>query len=127
MDLTTVAVVVGKATAKAIFKHWVKDSTLDNVSSDLIDLIAAKTSNVLAQRKGYRQFEEIADQVSESLLPLFETEGTHLDEGELATVARAIAITLDKSRLSREILLEHNLQPTQLENHIRDHGPSDAI
>lgn len=47
---------LGPTLAKGIFNLWTKDSDLiQNLSSDLIDLIAAKTSDTNAQRKGERR------------------------------------------------------------------------
>ena len=113
--LEAVTVEVGAAIAKAILKLWVKDSTLGNdISSNLIDLFKGKTADVLAQRRGERQFESIGEKVGENLLPLFESEGARLDEGERCAIAYAVAETFNTARLSSELLAEHNLQPTTL-------------
>jgi Leucine-rich repeat (LRR) protein len=117
--LEAVTIEVGAAIAKSILKLWVKDSTLgEDVSSSLIDLLKTKTSDLFAQRKGERQFAEIGDKIGEALLPLFEAEGAHLDEGERNAVAQAVAETLNKSKLSSELLAERNLQPAQLVQHM---------
>src|SRR5260221_4779028 len=113
--LAAAAIEIGKAIAKSIFKFWVRDSGLGNdISSSLIDLLGSKTSDMLAQRKGNRQFEEIGDKISESLRPFLESEGIRLDEGECTAVALAVAETINKSKLSAGLLAERNLQPKQL-------------
>jgi len=110
---------VGAAIAKSILKLWLKNSDLGNdISSSLIDLFKAKTLDKLAQRRGERQFEEIGERVGESLLPLFENEGTNLDEGERIAVAEAVAKTLNQAKLSAELLAERNLQPEQLAHYV---------
>ncbi len=52
--LTAAAIIVGEAAAKSIFKLWVKDPTIDTISSGLIDLIGSKTSDIFTQREGER-------------------------------------------------------------------------
>ena len=97
------------------FKLWVKDPTIDTVSSGLIDLIGTKTSDIFTQREGERQFKKIGDKISKEILPIFEKEGASLDEGECNAVALAVATALNNAKLSRDALLEHNLQPQKLE------------
>ncbi len=122
--LIAAAIEIGKAAAKSIFKFWVKDSSLgENISSSLIDLAGEKTSDALALRKGNRQFEDIGDKISEGILPLLESEGAHLDEGERSAAAIAVAETLNKSRFSKELLLEYSLQPTQLTQYVLAANP----
>ena len=122
--LTAAAIEIGKAVAKSIFKFWMKDFTLGNdISSNLIDLVGTKTSDALAQRKGNRQFEDIGDKISENILPALESEGIYLDQSDRKAVAFAVAETLNKSKLSRELLLKQNLQPAQLVQHMLDANP----
>ena len=101
-----------------------KDSELgQDISSNLIDLVGSKTSDTLAQRKGNRQFEDIGDKISENLLPLLRSENIRLDEGERRAIAIAVAETLNKSRLSIDLLLNQNLQPRQLEQYMNAVNP----
>ncbi len=122
--LTIAGIEVGKAVAKSIFKLWVKDDALSDMSANLVDLVGSKTSDPMVQRRGDREFQDIADKISEEIVPVLERDGAHLDEGERAAVAHAVAETLNKSRLSRDLLLERNLQPTQLEQHVRAANPN---
>src|SRR5712692_9498885 len=93
--------------AKSILKFWVKDSTLgEDISSSLIDLLKAKTSDIFAPRKGERQFADIGDKIGQSLLPLFEIEGIRLDDSERRAVALAVAETFNKAKISSELLAE---------------------
>src|SRR6266571_5038119 len=94
-----ITIEVGAAIAKAILKLWLKDSALGmDLSSSLVDLLKSQTSDVLAQRRGQRQFDAISEKVGESLLPLFQTEGIYLDEGSRTAVALAVAETFNKSK-----------------------------
>src|SRR2546426_3187816 len=117
--LEAAALEVGAAIAKSILKFWVKDLAFgEDVSSGLIDLLKTKTSDLFAQRKGERQFETIGDKVGESLLPIFQTEGARLDEGERTAVALAVAETFNTAKISSELLAERNLQPAQLAHYL---------
>lgn len=110
---------VGASIAKWILKRWLKDSSLsDDISSSIIDVLKAKTSDVLAAREGNRQFEKIGEQAGKTLIPLFEREGAQLDEGSKIAVAYEVAAAFDKSRLSSELLAKLNLEPTELARHI---------
>jgi NACHT domain len=122
--LTYAAIDIGKAIAKSIFKLWIGDSELGNdISSSLLDLLGSKTSDMLAQRKGNRQFEEIGDKISEALGILLESERIHLDEGECAVVALAVAETINTSKLSALVVAERNLQPTRLAQYMLMNNP----
>src|SRR2546425_11167947 len=114
-----VTIEVGAAIAKYILKLWLKDGSLGNdITSSVIDVLKSKTSDKFAQRKGNRQFEIIGEKVGESLLPFFEREGTRLDEGDRTAVAYMVAEAFNQSTLSSELLIRHNLEPTQLAQHI---------
>jgi hypothetical protein len=121
--LEVVTMEVGAAIAKSIIKLWLKDSTLDDVSSSIVDLLKSHTSDVLAQRRGQRQFETIGEKVAENLLPLFQMEGVRLKENSRTAVAQAVATALNKSRFTSQLLVEHNLEPTKLAKHILDAYP----
>src|SRR5437879_3646243 len=98
-----ITIEIGSSIAKSILKLWLKDSTLgEDISSSLIDLLKSRTSDALAQRRGQRQFDTIGEKVGESLLPLFEIEGAHLDEGSRTAVAFAVAEAFNKLKLSSE-------------------------
>src|SRR5260221_6115927 len=114
-----VAVEIGSIIAKYILKLWLKDASLgSDIASNVIDILRSKTSDMLAQRRGNRQFEIIGEKVGENLLPLFEYEGAHLDEGERIAVAYAVASTFNQSTLSTEIIVKRNLEPAELSEHI---------
>ncbi len=110
-----VTIEVGAAIAKSIFKLWLKDSQLGgDISSSLIDLLKTKTSDALAQRRGQRQFDIIGEKVGESLLPVFEIEGAHLNENDRIAIAREVATAFTTSKLSSALLAERNLEPKRL-------------
>jgi hypothetical protein len=125
--LETLTLQVGPAIAKAILKFWLKDSRVaSDITASLMDFIKSKTTDVIAQQRAKRQFEEIGERVAESLLPVFEIEGTHLEEGARAAVAYAVARTLDKSRIDPKLIVERDLEPTKLVEHMTAANPSVA-
>ncbi len=127
-DMTLIEAVtleVGAAIAKSILKLWIKDSTIGNdISSSLIDLLKSRTADLVSQHKGQRQFDAIGEKVAESLLPLFEVEGSRLNEGSRVAIARAVAETFNKSKLTSELLAEHNLEPAKLAKYILTNNPT---
>src|SRR5437762_5747071 len=123
--LVAAGIEIGKAIAKQIFKLWVKDIPLaEDISSGLLDLIGSKTSDAFAKREGDRQFEKIGDKITKSILPLLKAEHINLDEGERNAIALEVASTLNKSRLTSDILLQQNLQPSQLEHYLLKINPN---
>jgi AAA+ ATPase superfamily predicted ATPase len=120
--IEAVTIELGSAIAKSILKAWLKDSSLeDDISSSLIDLLKKRTSDVLAQRSGRRQFELIGEKVGKDLLPIFEQDGAQLDEGSRTAIALSAANAINL--LSSKLLAESSLGPAQLEKHILDTYP----
>jgi hypothetical protein len=62
--------------------------------------------------------------VGKSLLPLFESESTGLDEGGKKAVAYAIAEAFNSSTVSAETLARKNLEPTLLSRDILAQFPA---
>src|SRR5256886_5600701 len=97
----------------------------------LIDLVGSKTSDELARRKGSRQFEDIGDKISEDILPLLESEGIQLDEGERRRSEEHTSELQSQSNLVCRLLLEkkkkkHSLTSrynTNQHTTVQAHGP----
>jgi hypothetical protein len=124
MLVEAVATVLGPAIAKAILKKWLRDSALaSDVSSSLIDLIKAKTSDFLTQTRTARQFEAIGERVAESLLTVFEAEGANISENGRTAVALAVADTLNKAGIDPALLAENNLEPRLLADYLFTSNP----
>lgn len=109
----TLALTVGPAIAKTILKSWLKDSDImASASASLMDLLAAKTKDGIAQKRGGRQLEEIGEKVAESLLPLFKEAG--LEKDSQTAVALAVANTLNKTAIDPQLLAKTDLEPSEL-------------
>jgi Leucine-rich repeat (LRR) protein len=120
-----VTIELGTVLAKSVLKVWTKDSViLQDISSSLIDLLKARTSDALAQRRGQRQFEIIGERIADNLLPFFEVEGAHLEEEGRTAVVLAVAEALSKSEFSSRLLAQSNLDQAALAQHILASHPT---
>ena len=123
--LETLIVSVGPTIAKSILGLWLKDSEIaSDISKSFVDVIAAQTNDVVARQRAKRQFEEIGEKVAISLEPLFRE--ASIDEGGRNAVAIAVAETLDSTSLSAELLVDYNLDPDQLSQHLLNSNPTAA-
>jgi len=104
---------LGSAVAKSILKFWAKDSGFaQNVGGEVIDFLKSKVSEGIASRRGNRQFEAIAEDVAESLLPIFAHE--NLGEEEKKRIAETVGNVLRNLQISAELLVKKNLDPSEL-------------
>ncbi|MCI0695902.1 DUF1566 domain-containing protein [candidate division KSB1 bacterium] len=104
---------LGSAVAKSILKFWAKDSDFaQNAGGEIIDFLKSKVSEGMASRRGNRQFEAIAEDVAESLLPVFAHE--NLGEEEKKRVAEAVGNVIRDLRISADLLVKKNLDPSEL-------------
>src|SRR6266567_122199 len=116
------AIQLGSAIAKLILKLWLKDPALgEDTLSTTLDLLKTRTSDVFAQRRGELQFAAIGDQIGESLLPLLKS--VHMEEGSRSAVLLTATETINKSKLSSEIIAEYNLDPMALAKYVLETYP----
>ncbi|MFA9477743.1 NACHT domain-containing NTPase [Phycisphaerales bacterium AB-hyl4] len=112
-----VTVTIGAAVAKALLAAWVRDHTIVNAAGGgLIDMLKAKTDDLLAQRRGHRQLSDIGERVAEQVYELFEREGASLDEPSKKAVAHGIADTISNTDISSTLLASTDLDPDHLYN-----------
>src|SRR4030095_6670896 len=81
-----------------------------------LDILKSRATDIFAQQRGSRQFEQIGEKVIERLLPLFE--GNLLTPNGKEAVAIALATTLDRSKLNPDLLVKKDLDPAQLAKHL---------
>ena len=121
--MEVVIITTGHAIAKAVLKLWLGDSTIAlDVSSSLVDLLQAKTSDIFARRQAERQFEDIGEKVAKNLMPYFQRE-SRLDESSATAVALAVAETFDRTPLTAEHIVVNNLEPGLLADYLLKHAP----
>ncbi|MBI5302762.1 MAG: NACHT domain-containing protein [Chloroflexi bacterium] len=120
--LETLTLQLAPAIAKSILKLWLKDAGIAlDVSSSLVDLLKGKTVDIITQQKAKRQFEAIGEQVAQNLAPVFESAG--IDENGQSAVALAIADTLNTAKIDSALLIERNLEPTELAKYLLGNRP----
>jgi hypothetical protein len=107
--MDSVAITLGTVVAKWVFQLWTKDSAFENIGGDLIDVVSRHISGRREQRRVGRQFEALADNVADRLEPYLSNEIQGIDEGEIASAARAVEETLASALISTQKLLELNL------------------
>jgi Leucine-rich repeat (LRR) protein len=125
--LETLTISLGSAVAKAILKIWTRDSSVGSeIGSEIIDLIKSKTPDLFAHRNGLRQFDQIAEKVAETLLPIFESEGAKLDASGKRAVSIAVAESFNHTVLTAEIMARRSLDPVAITQFVKDRNP-DAV
>lgn len=113
---------VGPAIAKGILATWLGDAEVTKaVAGSLLDLLAVKTQDRVAQWYGARHFEQIGVKVAESLLPLFE--GVRLEESSCEAVAWQVAQTLNETPLDAELLAQRHLEPSKVAKYLLEARP----
>lgn len=109
---------VGPAIAKKVVKLWAGDSTAEAEAGGLaVDTLAKLIPEIRARKEAERQIEEIGERAAESLRFIFETEGKQLMVDDQEAVATLVAQTLDRSKISVELLVQKDLDPMRLAHH----------
>jgi hypothetical protein len=153
MDIALALIALGKAVSTYVFKCWIgHGNLLEETGVEIINMIAEKyrsNPSALDQRRASRLLETIGDQISTRLslyldeetgirqelmsntitfsrLSLTAAEQRELNdrvEGERAAVVIAVTNSVEGSRIDFELILQKNLEPILLEEHIRRQFP----
>jgi Leucine-rich repeat (LRR) protein len=106
---------VAPAFAKTVLRVWAAN---DKVAADggaaAVDVLAKLIPEIRTRKEAERQLEAIGEKAAESLHFIFETEGRHLITDDQEAVANLVAQTLDRTAIGAELLLQKDLDPTQL-------------
>lgn len=117
--LETLMFDLGASITKSLLKMWLKEEIASGASSTVVDAIKTLTKDRINQHRAQKQLEEIGMKVGESLLPIFERDGAHLDDGSRTAIALAVAETLNT--LSGKILAEKNLDSGEIAQFLYKH------
>lgn len=108
---------MGTAIAKGILKLWLKDEVIAlETTTSLTDILSKKISNFREKRATERLFEEIADQVGESISQMLKKEASEISEKQLEIIANAASETINQTEINSELLVKQNLDPQLLAN-----------
>lgn len=114
---------LGSSIAKAILKLWLKEHTLaQDLSIGLVEILRSQTSDVLAQQRAKRQFEEIGERVAMSLEPLIASEGLSITDSGKTAVVLAVANVLESVKLDAALLASRNLDPVDVTDLMKANG-----
>lgn len=117
---------VGAAVAKGLISVWLKDSPVSvAATASVVDILQAKTNNIIAARQGARVFDAIGDRIAENLEPLFASHefGTTDNDASYAAVAKEVAEAIGIAKLSNSLLAQINHDPTRLAAYIKEQHP----
>lgn len=115
---------VAPALGKAIFKTWLHDNDIGQALGESVtDLITGGTQDMIARRRGQRQFEDIGERVALSLQTVFDHEGHDLTPHGREALAAALADTFNRADLTAARMAQHNLDPTALVRYLAATAP----
>ena len=105
---------------KATVRIWQGDSSVaGDVTDSVVDLVKAKVSGELDQRRAIRFFEDLEVPVAQRLHDLRKAEFRSLPENERNAAILAVGESFDSARLNARDLSVHDLDPLLLERSIR--------
>jgi hypothetical protein len=113
---------LGGAVAKSVLSLWVgSDTVLGSVSGVAIDALVEKIPDlgIVERRRLKRQFDRMAEDVAEKLVPFLETEFGGLPENEREAAILAVADSMERAGINSKLLLSQDLDPLALEDHVR--------
>jgi len=120
--LETLTLGVGSAIGKSLLKVWLKDLAIEQeIGLSILDILKSKGADIIAQRRGERQFEAIGEKVVENLLPLFDE--SSLTEDSKVFVAQEVAKTINQVNITSAVLAKSNLDPSELLKYFYDSNP----
>ena len=99
--LATLTLSLGAIIAKTVLKLWLKNSQIaSDTSAELVDLVKSAIPDFATQRSITQQFERLADEVAQKMLPYFEHEFKTLPENEQQAAIHAVADTIASINLN---------------------------
>jgi hypothetical protein len=120
VSVEVAALGVGKSVAQLVIGRWLSDrATKATISVDLVDLIKTGFPDEIKRRRAERQFEAIADSVTERLLTFTKQEFGGLRNGDREAVLYQVVLALDRADLSDEALLADDMDPVKLARRLR--------
>ena len=120
MSVEGAALRVGGAVAQLVAGRWLASRTARAAASkDLVELIKTGIPDEIKRRKTQRQFEAVADAVTERLLTFARQEFGGLDDADRQAVLHQVVLTLERADLSDEALLADDMDPVKLARRLR--------
>jgi len=117
---------VAPSIAKTILKLWLRNPVKEAIGGTVIDILSCKTDNILAQKRGGRQLEEIGERIALNLIEFFERDGASVPENEKTAIGLAVADSLERADIGPDLLARQNLEPSELSKHILNRSPEQS-
>ena len=96
---------LGIPIAESLLKIWLKETPVaQSIGIGLVNILKKKSDDYLTNKKVARQFENIADKIGESLLPVFES--YDFEENSYKCVATEVAETIKRANITVKLLAE---------------------
>ncbi|MFF0595739.1 NACHT domain-containing protein [Streptomyces antibioticus] len=115
MSIEAAAIGVGRSVVQLVAGRWLSArATRTSAPKDLVELIKTGMPDEIKRRKTERQFEAIADAVTERLLTFTRQEFGGLSDGDREAVLHQVILTLDRADLSDDALLADDMDPVKL-------------
>ena len=116
--IETISITLGTSIIKSILGVWLKDNPVAvDASKSILDILKTKTENHFAIKKGVREFEEISDKVSITLIPLYESY-SQIKEKTRELIAVQASDAIRTANINFDLLVEFNYNPEKLYKHI---------
>jgi hypothetical protein len=120
VSVEVAALGAGRSVAKLVVGRWLAGRAARAAASmDLVELIKTGFPDEIKRRKAERQFEAIADAVTERLLTFTRQEFGGLGDGDREAVLYQVVLTFDRADLSDEALLADDVDPVKLARRLR--------
>ena len=120
VNMTELVLTLCGAVVKTAFRLWIRNDPFgDILTGDLTDMIKARVSGTLEQRKIRSRFAHMEEIVADQILAMLKTEFRNLDEGEINAAIIAVTDTFDQARLTGQVLVTEDLDPFFLERYVR--------
>ncbi|MCE7984761.1 MAG: NACHT domain-containing protein [Caldilinea sp. CFX5] len=104
--LTTIALTIGGALVKHVAAGYLGDGPKSQVAQDLLDLVRDQIGDGLTSRPEQPSIEQVAQQVTQKLLPIFAQESRNLDPATREAIVLAVAQTLATSKIDADLFFQ---------------------
>ncbi|MFB9730815.1 NACHT domain-containing protein [Ornithinimicrobium kibberense] len=112
---------LGTATVRAVVRFWLQEDVGLRLTDDFVDLLSDHIPKLRDRRRTARQFDLMAERVSDVVEALVDGEGPGLPEHEKAAAIEAVKDVVDGfQQLDKAVLFSTDLDPVALESILRE-------
>lgn len=109
---------LGSTIAKLCLGWWLKNPDfVTDATSGVVDFLSKLTGDVIAARRGNREYEILSEKAAERISYFLDCEFWGLKEKDLAPICLAVSETIKTTNISLELIIKRNLDPSELTNY----------